>query len=459
MPARLLTLELFDRHPGRVLAGIGVLFAVAYVSALTLFPRTHGRLLDGDTIQYYAYLRSLVIDHDVDFTNDYQLLYAPADAAQPDNIWLTSRTRLGRPTNLMSIGPALLWAPFFIGMLIVLGVGRLFGLGVALDGMAAPFPVSVGVAGIVYATVGAYMCYRACRLLFPQGPAFWAALAGWLGTPAVYYSVISPAYSHATSLFACALFVFFWLKDRGQRHVGRFVWLGVLAGIAALVRWQDAVIVGFPLLELAHEAVTRRLTAAGAGLRAIVMAIVMIAMLVPQFLAWHAIYGDYLLVPQGENFMRWTRPAVVQVLFSLRHGLFSWTPLVLIAVVGLLDLTKRDRLLGWSALLVVAVAVYINASVVDWWAGEAFGARRFVGYTVLFALGLGSLFARRWWQDRAVLLRWSATVLIVYNLLFLVQYQLFMRGFQDLAPYPATARQVFVDRLVLPYRLLRLWIG
>jgi len=457
MLARLLTLEPFEEHPGRVLAGIGVLFAVAYVSALTLFPRAHGRLLDGDTIQYYAYLRSLVIDHDVDFTNDYQLLYAPADAARPDNIWLTSRTPLGRPTNLMSIGPALLWAPFFIGTLSVLGIGRLFGLGVALDGIAAPFPLSVGVAGIVYATAGAYLCYRACRLLFPRSPAFWAALAAWLGTPAVYYSVISPAYSHATSLFASALFVFFWLKNRGRQHVIRFVWLGVLAGVAALVRWQDAVVIVFPLLELSQDSVNRRLTASGAVLRAGVMVVVMIAMLAPQFVAWRAIYGQYLLVPQGEGFMRWTRPAIVQVLFSLRHGLFSWTPVVLIAVVGLFDLTKRDRLFGWSALLVIAIAVYVNASVIDWWAGEAFGARRFVGYTVLFALGLGSLFARRFWVDRPVLLRWSATVLIVYNLLFLVQYQLFMRGFQDLAPYPSTARQVFVDRLVLPFRLLHHW--
>jgi hypothetical protein len=108
---------------------------------------------------------------------------------------------------------------------------------------------------------------------------------------------------------------------------------------------------------------------------------------------------------------------------------------------------------------VVLLAVYINASVSDWWAGEAFGARRFVGYSVFFALGLAALFARDFWRNRPVLLRWTAVTLVVYNLLFLLQYQLFMRGFTQIAPYPTTIRQVLFDRLTLPWHLLRAWIG
>ena len=64
---RLLTLEPFERHPGRVIVTLGLVFAMVYVSALTVFPHAHGRIVDGDTIQYYAYLRSLAIDHDLDF--------------------------------------------------------------------------------------------------------------------------------------------------------------------------------------------------------------------------------------------------------------------------------------------------------------------------------------------------------------------------------------------------------
>jgi hypothetical protein len=182
-------------------------------------------------------------------------------------------------------------------------------------------------------------------------------------------------------------------------------------------------------------------------------------MLLPQMLAWRTIYGQFIVMPQGGGFMQWTKPALVSVLFSLNHGLFSWTPAVLLAVIGLGFLARRDGSVGWLVLVVVALSIYINASVSDWWAGEAFGARRFVGNTVFFACGLAALFAGDFWQRRPVLLRWTAVVLVVYNLLFLVQYQLFMRGFHQLAPYPTTLQQVLLERLTLPWHLLRAWIG
>ena len=149
----------------------------------------------------------------------------------------------------------------------------------------------------------------------------------------------------------------------------------------------------------------------------------------------------------------------MSVLFSLRHGLFSWTPAVLAAVLGFYGLTRRDALVGWSAVVVMLLAVYINASVNDWWGGEAFGARRFAGYTVFFALGLAALLAGPFWQRHPVVLRWTAVALVTYNVLFLLQYQIFMRGYRDLVPYPTTIRQVLVDRLTLPWHLLASWLA
>jgi hypothetical protein len=325
--------------------------------------------------------------------------------------------------------------------------------------MAAPFSLAAGVSGIMYATLGAYLCYRSCRLLFPTGPAFWGALVAWLATPALYYSLVSPAYSHAPSLFASALFCYVWLKTRGNDGIGRYVWLGILAGLAALVRWQDVVILVLPLLELARSVAKRRSPLSPSALRAGVMLGGVVVMLLPQLVAWRAIYGHFLVMPQGGGFMQWAAPELVSVLFSLRHGLFSWTPAVLVAVLGFYYLVRRDAWLGWSVVVVGLLAAYINASVGDWWAGEAFGARRFVGDTVLFALGLAALFARELWQNRPALRRWTAVTLVVYNLLFLLQYQLFMRGFQNLAPYPTTMRQVLFDRLTLPWHLIRAWLG
>jgi hypothetical protein len=287
----------------------------------------------------------------------------------------------------------------------------------------------------------------------PEGPAFWGALVAWLASPAIYYSLVSPAYSHAPSLFASALFCDIWLRTRGDDRSRRYVWLGLAGGLAALVRWQDIVILGLPGIELLVAHLGRRRTLVSLLRPVALMGLAALVMMLPQMLAWHAIFGTVFLMPQGEGFMKWTSPQIIAVLFSLRHGLISWTPAIGLGLVGLWFLIRRDPVVGWSVLAVFLITVYVNASVSDWWAGEAFGARRFVGNTVFFALGLSAFFSADVWRNRPVLLRWIAALLILYNVLFLLQYELAMHGVFVLAPYPSTLQQVLLDRMTLPFRL------
>jgi hypothetical protein len=457
MNAALVSIE---RRPGWTFAAAGLLFAATYVSVLGLFPRAHGRILDGDAIQYYAYLRSIALDGDVDFANDYRLLYRPVAGEDPgDNVWIREVSAAGRPTNLMSIGPALLWAPAFLLVYAIAAGLRLVGGVVPLDGVAAPFQLAVGVAGVTYAAAGCYLSYRVCCLCYPRAPSCWGALTAWLATPAIYYSLVSPAYSHAVSLFASALFCYVWLSTRGDHRLRRMVGLGVLGGVVALVRWQDAVVLALPAIELLWDVAQGRKRVTSASGSLLVIAVTSAITFMPQLLAWRAIYGQFLLMPQGGDFMRWGTPALGSVLFSLNHGLLSWTPALLVSLAGLPLLVRRDAVLGWSVVFVLLLTVYVNASVSDWWAGEAFGARRFVGATVFFALGFSSLFNGAFWRERPHWLRWAAAGAIAYNALFLLQYQLFMRGFTNLVSYPTTAREVFLDRLALPFYIARAWFG
>ena len=439
----------FERAPGRTFAIIGLLFAVAYVTALSRRP-AHSRIVDGDAIQYYAYLRSLVFDRDLDFSNDYAELYG---AAPESSGWLRERTATGRPRNMMSIGPAILWSPIYLAVVAVAAIGAAFGLSIVVDGFATPFPLAAGVAGIAYATLGIYFCYRVAAMRFGERAAFWGSLLAWLATPALYYSLISPAYSHAASIFTSALFAFVWLRRLRQYTLGRFAVLGALAGLAMLVRWQSVTILLLPVVEilLDREAFAER--ARRLVIASLTMGVTALVVFSPQLLAWKAIYGGYFVVPQGSGFMRWTEPAVASVLFSARRGLFIWTPAVALAVVGLWALYRRERILGTGAIVVVALSLYVNAAVADWWAGEAFGARRFVGDTVFFALGFAALGARLAIRVNLTWLRAAAVALVIYNGLLLFQYQLFMRGYRDLVPYPATYKQVLIDRLWVPFRV------
>lgn len=427
---------------------IGAVLAVGYLAGVLAFPSSGGRIINGDGLQYFAYLRSVVFDGDVDFTNDYRLLYSVPEHGA--STWLDDVTATGRPRNMMSVGPAILWSPFYLATRQALSMAG----STVHNGLEPWMQASVGVAGVFYATWATCLTFWTCALWYPRRAAFWATLVVWLAGPAVYYSLVSPTYSHATSMFAVALFAYTWLRTHGTATVRRMALLGAMGGLVALVRWQDVLVLLLPTIEILALAARRRTNVQQAAAGLGVMGLAACVVFAPQLLAWDAIFGSPLLVPQGPGFMCWTTPAIWSVLFSLKHGLFTWSPALLVATCGLVPLIKRDALAAWSIIALVAVTVYVNASVSDWWAGEAFGARRFISISVFFSLGLSALAARWLAGRRPMAAAWAAVAVIVYNLLFLFQYQLFMRGLRDLVPYPHTVSQVFFDRLWLPVKLL-----
>jgi hypothetical protein len=449
-----LPVRALEQRPEATILAIGAAFVFVYALAVTAFAKPHGRIVEGDAVHYYVYLRSLVFDHDVDFHDDYAAMYGPSRI--PRNIF---RTRTGHLSNVVSIGPALLWMPFFLAALALVALAHALGLAsAALDGVSPPFQISAGIAGVVYATLGALLCYRACRLVFPSRLALWGTLAAWLATPAVYYSVVSPAYSHATSMFAVALFAWFWLSTRERRDLGRYALLGALAGIGGLVRWQDLVIAAVVGLEAVAELRARPREVVRIAARMAVMALFALLAFAPQLLAWRAIYGEWALVPGKPGYVSWFGPRVLELLFGYKHGLLYWTPAVALALAGLPWVVRRDALAGWGSVLVITLFVYVNAAA-DPGAGEGFGARRFVADTVFFALGFAGLGAALTGERAESRLRAAVLALVIYNGLFVVQYQLFMRGFRELVAYPVTPWQILGERLVLPLRLLRRALG
>jgi hypothetical protein len=76
--------------------------------------------------------------------------------------------------------------------------------------------------------------------------------------------------------------------------------------------------------------------------------------------------------------------------------LFAWSPVAAAAIWGLVLLARAPQSRGLGATLLAAFALQwlVGSLPSDWWAGWAFGARRFVDCTPLFAVGLAALAAR-----------------------------------------------------------------
>jgi hypothetical protein len=87
-----------------------------------------------------------------------------------------------------------------------------------------------------------------------------------------------------------------------------------------------------------------------------------------------------------------TSPALLKVAFSSEHGLFIWTPILLLALLGLVLLQKRDRMLSLCCVAAFAIYLYTIGCYEDWAGISSFGSRFFVSLTPVFVLGLASFF-------------------------------------------------------------------
>ncbi len=142
-----------------------------------------------------------------------------------------------------------------------------------------------------------------------------------------------------------------------------------------------------------------------------------------QLLAFLKIHGTgFVAALLGYALLDHPSPHPLEFLFAARHGFFTWTPLYLLAVPGLLLFPRGDRRAGLLSMLAFLTAVGLNSSMADWWGSDSFGQRRMLSLTPLFALGLGATLA---WARRhpmafpsaalAALALWNIQFSYIYN--------------------------------------------
>jgi hypothetical protein len=365
-------------HAAMVLAA---LFCAGVAAQLTL-----GARLQSDGFYYFAYLRSIAFDRDVDFNNDYRLL------GLGDKAHLFNATPTGHAQSAATIGPAIVWAPFFSAAHVVAVCLAASGAAVATDGTSYPYRQAVCVGSLVYGLLGCWFAYRVTRRHAAAGIAAAAVAIVTAGSFIVWYFVKEPSMTHAASMAAVAGFTWLWAASREGRTLPQWALLGAVAGVMSMIRWQNALFMLLPASDAvpalagawrARDLRALRTLVTGC---AIFLGCAVVAFL-PQMIAWKSIYGSYVArSPIGPQ-IRWSNPRVVDVLWSARNGLFSTSPVLYLAAIGLIVFARVRPAIGVPALLAIAVMTYFNACIQDWWGSTAFGGRRFDGTIPLFALG------------------------------------------------------------------------
>jgi hypothetical protein len=416
-----------------------LLFCLFFLS----LPAVTTRLYSSDEIQYFAYLRSLWFDRDVSFDNEYRYFY-DRGIAQSEGFhetFLERQTETGHRVNFGTIGCAILWVPFYAAADLVAHA-----TGAPLDGFSQPYIAGVAYGSAVYGFAAIVLGVLSAKRLGLDAVS--AAIAVWIGTPLVFYMYVAPPFSHACSAFAVALFTWTWLKVRPVWSLPGALALGAVGALMAMVREQDLFFMAGPALDFVVTAFrlqapalkVRPFAAAAAGMLGFAAAFT------PQAISYMRLNGHLGPSRLVTRKMSWHAPHALQVLFSPEHGYFVWTPLALIAIVGLVWLAvttdlppkggshENRRVIAGCMLLMIALQIYVGGSVESWTVAGAFGQRRFVALTVLLVIGLATF------MQIAARARFSRAVMIVvvlaayWNLALIAEFATGLMDRQRLEP-------------------------
>lgn len=352
----------------------------------------------GDGNGYYAYVRSLVIDGDLDFENEFRrgdplfrsLYFDEGDALRP-----SMRSATGRVVNQWAVGPSLLWLPFFLIAHALAGALNLLGAGIVADGYSPIYRWICAAGTAIYSALGLAMAADVAVRVAGRRAATIGSIGIWWASSLAVYMYFLPFHVHALSAFAVALYLWCWLRWRpfSGRATQWAAW-GATGGLMIDVYYLNALF----LLVAAVEwlALARRVRGAPFSAGA-ALAVGLGAALTPHFAVKWIVHGSPLASGYLDGFF-WTTPRLWQVGLSFEHGMFLWTPIVAVAVWGLSLWWRVDRAAGGTLLATFALFYYAVASYQNWHGQSAFGSRFFVSFTLVFVVGLALAVARveRW---------------------------------------------------------------
>jgi hypothetical protein len=359
----------------------------------------------GDGVGYYAFARAPLIEHSLDFQHDYQSANASFRDARLDENGVPKsifRTATGHLDNHFTVGPGILWTPFLLVAHAGVLLARAAGSNVAADGFSAPYRIAMALGTAIYGFLAIVLAVRIARQYVDERWAALAAISVWWASSLPIYMYFNPSWSHAHSAFAVALFLGYWHHTRFRRTTAQWCVLAAITGLMLNVYYANALLLLVLLVEAVREYAAalrgpaqESPTTAQLLSRHVLFAVVVVVCFLPTLITRAVIYGS----PFESGYIplqswAWKSPYCLDVLFSSNHGLFVWTPLLLLAVAGLVVFRWRHPDAG-TPFLAAALAFYVFIACYPDWAGiSSYGNRFFVSLTALFVIGLAVLLDR-----------------------------------------------------------------
>ncbi len=119
----------------------------------------------GDGVGYYAYVRALLVQHNLRFENDWIHSSSPfiGRTMNAEGRIGSEYSVTGHLTNRYSVGPSLLWAPVLIPVHLIVKALARAGVNVTPDGFSLPYLLTGALATALYGFLGLWLAFSIAR--------------------------------------------------------------------------------------------------------------------------------------------------------------------------------------------------------------------------------------------------------------------------------------------------------
>ena len=360
-------------------------------------------IVQGDGVGYYAYARAPLIQHDLHFEPDWlhtDHLFSQARTLPNGQLSAAAYTETGYLSNLFSIGPALLWAPFLLAAHGIVLLCNAHGAHIPADGFSLPYLVAMALGTAIYGFLGLLFSNSLARKYVEERWAFLATLGIWGASSLPVYMYFNPSWSHAHSVFVVALFLWYWERTRGSRTFWQWILLGLVSGLMLDVYFANGVFLVLPLIESFVDYWDAWKThdfreAASLFTANFCFLLTVIVCFVPTLITRYIIFGGLFRFGAYSGLhWEWNAPYWHSILVSSEHGILTWTPILLLAIIGLFFPPRRAKVLTTYLSAGAAAFFYLISCYPYWNATVSFGNRYLISVTPIFIFGLALLLQR-----------------------------------------------------------------
>lgn len=363
------------------------------------------RIIQWDISLYYLYLPATFIYHDLGVEKTW-----PVDLGEHQIS--INRSANGRNSYKMTSGMAMVYLPgFFLGH-----AWALLSSDYAANGFSLPYEKAL-IAWMLFLTlIGGWFLYLFLTRFVKRTSAILVVAVLLVGTNLLYYTLWDGAMAHSAGFSLISIVLELSMRFREKRTWYLAAGIGLLVGIALLIRPTNAIPVSIPLLMVLfsfRNQWQQLLKPAILGL---------VFFLIPwvvQIAIWKFTTGHFINYGYGEEGFFWTDPQIIRGFFSWRKGWFIYTPVMVFALFGFVPLRKLNK--PWFRLIlgVFILHVYVTFSWWCWWYGGGYGQRAMIEFYPLLALPLAAFIDVLRWK------KWLVFIPVSGCMLVLVSYNVF----------------------------------